>query len=105
MQTVINMTRNPIVVADDSGKRHVIKPRGSIEIDADLSNHRWVKAEKLAIGVVNQKSGSEDDSPEGADELAKLRLQFQNIFGEKPHGNLSAETLRKKIEEWQNQGD
>ncbi|MDH6632521.1 UNVERIFIED_ORG: hypothetical protein M2355_001812 [Lelliottia amnigena] len=100
MQTLINWTKNPLVVVDGNGDRITIKPGEGKSVSGDFKNHPWVKKSRLEI--VSQ----EDREESGYDaELEALRQQFQNIFGKKPHGNASADTLRQQIEKWREEQD
>lgn len=52
-------------------------------------------------GKVNQPGpqGGNGGNGEGDEDLAELQLQYEQLFQEKPHHNVKAETLRKKIAE------
>lgn len=55
-----------------------------------------------AAGGNSNQPGSEDGNGgngEGNEDLAELQLQYEQLFHEKPHHNVKAETLRKKIAE------
>lgn len=55
----------------------------------------------VPFGISNQ-SGSEGGNGgngEGDENLAELQEQYEQLFQEKPHHNVKAETLRKKIAE------
>ncbi len=100
MQTIINWTNSPIVLADDDDKRITLAPGSSKPFNGDLTDHPWVKKGYLEIGEPGKGDGQGDD-----DDIEALRQRYQNIFGEKPHANTSKATLLKKIEEWQSQAD
>lgn len=102
MQTLINWTKNPIVVADENGDRITIKPGQGKSVEGDFKNHPWVKKGRIEITTQDEnKSEGGGSDPE----LEMLREQFRNIFGKNPHGNASAETLRQKIEQWREEQD
>lgn len=100
MPELINWTRSPLVVAGEDGKRVTIEPGQSKPVNGDFSNHPWVKKGRLEI--VGTKSIGQD---EDEDELERLRIQYQNIFGKPPHKNSGAESIQKKIDEWKNQAE
>lgn len=98
MQTIINWTKSPVVVADEDGKRITIPAGQGRPVKGDFSNHPWVKKRRLEV---SQSSDESLDAVEGDDqELDELRTVFYNIFGKKAHKNAKAETLRQKIDEW-----
>ncbi|MGC0818505.1 hypothetical protein WKH08_09670 [Pantoea agglomerans] len=55
----------------------------------------------VPFGVVNQPNpeGGNGGNGEGNEDLAELQEQYEQLFQEKPHHNVKAETLRKKIAE------
>jgi hypothetical protein len=42
---------------------------------------------------------SEVDEHAKADELHELRAEYEATFGEKPHGRMRADTIRRKLAE------
>ncbi|MEY8709499.1 hypothetical protein [Mangrovibacter phragmitis] len=102
MQTLINWTKNPVVVVDENGDRITIRPGEGKPVAGNFEHHPWVKKRRLEI---TRTGGDGTDSTGENDELAELRQQYQNIFGKKPHGNASAETLRQQIEKWRDEQD
>lgn len=102
MQTLINWTKNPIVVVDENGDRITIKPGQGKPVEGEFKNHPWVKKRRLEIAESDEiasESGGDDQERE------LLRQQYRSIFGSEPHGNSSAKTLRQKIEEWRDSQD
>lgn len=55
----------------------------------------------VPFGVSNQPGpeGGNGGNGEGNEDLAELQEQYEQLFQEKPHHNVKAETLRKKIAE------
>lgn len=55
----------------------------------------------ISNGISNQPGpeGGNGGNGEGDENLAELQEQYEQLFQEKPHHNVKAETLRKKIAE------
>ena len=88
------------MVVDENGDRITLKPGEGKPVVGDFKNHPWVKKRRLEISSSEEREESGDDA-----ELEALRQQFHNIFGKKPHGNASADTLRQQIEKWREEQD
>ncbi|MDZ7320746.1 hypothetical protein N4G41_03765 [Kosakonia sacchari] len=103
MQTLINWTKNPIVVADENGDRITIKPGEGKPVAGDFKNHPWVKKRRLEIysSEVSESSGDAETD----EELEVLRAQFKNIFGKPPHKNAGKAKLRQEIDKWREEQD
>ncbi|BEM47773.1 hypothetical protein [Serratia nematodiphila] len=103
MAELMNWTNAPIVVTDEHGERHTIPSMGEATIDGDFSKHPYVKSGDLSLdGAV--VAAAVESAPKG-DELQQLRTRYQSIFGKPAPSAAKAETLRKRIEAWQNEQD
>ncbi len=103
MQTLINWTKNPIVVADENGERVTLKPSEGKPVAGDFINHPWVKKGRLEISSSEEREAS--GGAEVDEELAALREQFKSIFGKPPHKNAGKAKLRQEIEKWREEQD
>lgn len=92
------------------------EPGSALEPLNDVAKAAKKKAERKGdvtnvvtpAAVLNQPApGGDDNQPnpeggnggngEGDEDLAELQEQYEQLFKEKPHHNVKAETLRKKI--------
>lgn len=99
MPELINWTHSPLVVTGEDGKRITIAPGESKSVNGDFSDHPWVKRGRIEI------AGMKTADKDGDDDLERLRIQYQNIFGKPVHKNAGAEAIRKKIDEWKSQSE
>ncbi|HED6269634.1 hypothetical protein [Enterobacter cloacae] len=103
MQTLINWTKSPVVVADENGDRITIKPGEGKPVAGDFKNHPWVKKRRLEISSPEERETSGGDDVD--EELEALREQFTNIFGKPPHKKAGKAKLRQEIEKWREEQD
>jgi hypothetical protein len=98
MATLFNWHKAPLVVTDKAGARHTIKSNETAVIDGDFSSHPLVLRGLLSVDGKSVSGQLTED-----DEKAQLRQRYKSIYGTAAPGNASAELLRQRIEEWQQQ--
>ncbi|MBC3214239.1 hypothetical protein [Serratia fonticola] len=101
MAELMNWSNAPIVVADENGDRHTIPAQGAAKVAGDFSSHPYVVSGELSVDgelVAKTQEGGQTD-------MQKLRTRYKAIFGKSAPPAAKAETLIKKIEEWQEQQD
>jgi hypothetical protein len=99
MADLMNWSNAPIVVTDENGERHTIPAQGTAKVEGDFSSHPYVASGDLSVDgelVAKKQDGGKTD-------MQKLRTRYKAIFGKAPPPAAKAETLIKKIEEWQDQ--
>lgn len=99
MPELMNWTNSPIVVTDASGARFTIPAQGTTKVEGDFSQHPYVLSGELSI---DGELVAQDPDDKGS-ELQKLRTRYKAIFGKSAPPAAKADTLIKKIEEWQEQ--
>lgn len=74
-------------------------PGSALEPLNDAAKKAKAAGKKLPVEITAGGLGGNEPLNDGDDELEKLREDYEALFGEKPHFNTKAETLREKIAE------
>ncbi|WP_404413003.1 hypothetical protein SAQUA_14040 [Serratia aquatilis] len=99
----MNWTNAPIVVTDKHGERHTIPSLATATVEGDFTHHPYVKTGDLSLD--GQVVIPVTPATSQQDEMQQLRTRFQSIFGRHAPPAAKAETLRQRIEEWQEQNE
>lgn len=98
MVELLNWHKAPLVVIDKDGKRHTIAPGESKKVDGDFKNHHYVK-----IGFLSVDGELVAKDTDTKTELEQLRERYKAIYKKPAPPAAKAESLRQRIEEWQDQ--
>lgn len=98
MVELLNWHKAPLVVIDKNGKRHTIASGESKKVDGDFTNHHYVKNGFLSVDGELVAKNTDTKT-----ELEQLRERYKAIYKKPAPPAAKAESLRQRIEEWQDQ--